>query len=235
MSLPRDHAGILKLIIKHGWRKERDGSDHWRLIGPEGQEVRASNTPRDKYFAGVKLRNDLIKAGFRLRERKPYTPPPSPKLVVDRSVMAEAPKTPEAGVIPPVGGKLPRGAIRDIVANALHKLGSAPAGRSPADLLDRVRINIPKATELQIAHTLAALVPRGRVLRVAPGRFNPPDGPIVIPERKKRTPKAKVSGDDMAVLEQALAAMAALEQVIKKYQGIASKLEEMQRALGGLK
>lgn len=224
MSLPKDHAQLLKFILKHGWKRKKDGVGHWRLIGPEGQEVRASNTPHDKYFSGVKLRNDLIKAGFRLKTRGPYIPPPPPKLVIDKSAATaraeEIVVTEEAKK----EGKMPRGSIRPIIVEVMQRLGDAPNGRAGIDLMTHVNAKDPKITQRQVEQALTNMASTGRVTRVSAGRFRLVEG---APARKPKAAAANVEQGDMAVLEESLAMLGKLEKLIKKYQELAGALAKL--------
>lgn len=232
MSLPKDHADLLKFILKHGWKRKKDGVGHWRLIGPEGQEVRASNTPRDKYFAGVKLRNDLIKAGFRLKQRPGYIAPPEAKLVVDKAVkenlVAETEKT---EVVRKYGG------LRETVYDVLLRM-DIPQGRTAEDILSQVGAKIPNATAGSVGSAMARMVDQGRAKRISAGRYSAVPGttaPAMGGSRGKGSRKKTGGGasGDLAVLEEALATLAKLEQVVKKYQAMADKMAALKDMFGG--
>lgn len=231
MSLPRDHAGILKLIMKHGWKKSMMGSGHWKLTGPEGQVVHAAATPRDKQFAGVKLRRDLVAAGFRLKKREEYVAPPAPKLVVDRSESAEAQEV-------VVAENSKRGTVPEAILYAFEKLGDAEGGRSSADLIDHVRLKLPDYKTSQLSVALPSMERRGMLVKTSLGRYRINPNPVAPAERKKR---AKTGGGaagvgdagDLQVLEEALVTLAKLEKLVKKYKELGEKLAGFRGLFGG--
>jgi hypothetical protein len=225
MSLPRDHAGILKLIMKHGWKKKLMGSGHWKLTGPEGQIVHAAATPRDKQFAGVKLRRDLVAAGFRLKKREEYVAPPAPKLVVDRSESAEAQEV-------VVAENSKRGTVPEAILFAFEKLGDAEAGRSSADLIDHVRLKLPDYKLSQLSVALPFMERKGILMKVALGRYRINPNPVVV-ERKKRAVAGVGEVGDLQVLEEALATLAKLEKLVKKYKELGEKLAGFRGLFGG--
>lgn len=83
-GLPKDQDDLIELARQQDWHISKTASGHPRLVSPRGIIVIASGTPSDTN-AVWDFRSRMKRAGLKPGFIKKKTPPPEPKLVVDRS------------------------------------------------------------------------------------------------------------------------------------------------------
>lgn len=238
-ELPVERKDLIALAKEQGWEVGRTEGGHLKFQSPLGKHVFGSGTPSD-WRADQNLRMQLRRAGLKPVTEEIAKPAlPEPKLVIDRSAPVVSTSTLVAKV---EGGPSP---VRQVVLEAMRRVNRG-GGMKAEDILQHVQAKLPAQNKHQLGVHLANMCTTGYLTRVGPGKYTVvenhvprvPGNPGVPKPRKKKkasagTPAfAMPSPEDAQVLEQALAALAALEGLVKKYQSVGSALGGLQSMLG---
>lgn len=233
-ELPRDPKDLIDLARKQGWEVTKASNGHWRLYSPSGEIVGHSGTPSD-YRASKNFRADLKRAGLKptfVEEKEREMKAEDKPAVETVPEVSETPPPPIAMGAPAMPKKkAPYGQVKNAILNALAKI-DRPGGVLPEDILARVMAAAPSiknATDL--SRGIYNLVRSGYVESMGDGKFKLA-GTTPITKKKGRGARTE-EVDDEKVLEEALAVLAKLEQVIKKYKAKMGQLNQLRQLLGG--
>lgn len=236
MELPKDREGLISLARSQGWSIDKTERGHLKLTSPSGKRVHGSGTPSD-WRADANFRMQLKRAGLKpppgVAERKPLVLP-EPKLVVDRGVQVVTEAT-----LPTEVRRKP-GEVIDVVISAMRRVNRG-GGMDVADILTHVKAKLPEQDERRLSVSLANMAISGYIRRTAVGRYEVVEGFVPVKKKYERKPKAaavakKAANNDALVLENALAALAELEALIRRYQPLLPLLGQfkgLMEAMGG--
>lgn len=216
----RDPHELIRIAVEQGWRKETRSSGHIMLFNPTTKRTVTVGNP--EHFgdprAVLNFRSELIRAGLFLRkeetEREEKPPLPEPKLVVDRNPGAYAPKREEKKM----SGVSASNLIRDYLL-----------GRETVTHMSQiVEVVLAKKTcsKQNIYSTVSSMVRKGLVLNPHKDEYYWNRGVVKV------APEEPQVMEDQQVLNNALAALADLEKLVKKYQGVVDQLSAVKKLLG---
>jgi hypothetical protein len=159
----------------------------------------------------------------------------------------------------PVAPRAPNGGAKLSVAQyCLDTLARHPDGMDLGDIEAVVRSQRPDVTTNATSAALSNLVARGQARRVGHGRYrlggeepktsgahHPPaaaagPAPVAVATLPPSPPPAGTTGDegvdqDLLALDEALAALARIESVVRRNREVLAQLARLKAALGGLK
>lgn len=229
--LPKDREALFKLARRKGFTFEHLSSGHTKITNPETREfVFVGGTPGD-WRADLNNRSRLKRLGLTDTEVKEAAGElPEPKLVMDRS----KPPGPEGRdfLVAPKKKMRERGSVKNALLESMRRVGDRPQGLSSKDIYARMQSLIPGIDEKHVGAAMAKFL-----VRVGPGKYRlPTEQDVPVRKEKAESPPARTEpslpyivpvpqvdlrmDDDYQVLERALDALAAVEQVIRKHQDI---------------
>lgn len=227
LPLPRNVKDLQRLAEAQGWTCEKTTGGHHKWTSPDGQIVGHSGTPSD-WRAIDNFRAELKRKGLR-----PYMPQKEEKKLEEPKTVVSRVAGDSTTPVPPVGGivkkkrqdKGGRGRIRGVLLDILHKR-DRPQGLGGLDILEEVQKTLPLFTAKDITHSLHFYASKGDFVNIGHGRYR-------ISSAAKLTTAA---ADDVgAVFEEALAALAKLERVVKSLREEREKINAAKAAINAIK
>lgn len=132
--------------------------------------------------------------------------------------------------------KTPRGAVRKAILDAIAK-HTRPV--SMDDIIDRVKAAVPTMDKHKLSVALSNTASTGAIVRTSAGFYTLPTAASNF--QAANVPAAAVIDysaeelDDIAVMEELLAALAKAERVVRKNRQLVDRFAALRSAMGGIK
>lgn len=247
-ELPRETKSLVDLAKEQGWEHSRTSGGHHRLVSPLGRIVMMSGTPSD-YRAVKNFRAQLKRSGLYPRtitvtvkkERQNVTVHeiPQPTIAIMAKPLESAPKT--GG-----GSSDVRGHLLEVLLPLMRRIDK-PEGITVNELREPLLAAFPTIVIKSLASTLSYHATRKTLTKVGHGRYRlaelvgaPVAGaPISAPPGMPSVPSTAVSvadmdvEEDIRILDEALAALAKIDQVVRKHREIVKQMAVLKKMWGG--
>lgn len=230
MSYDSDMQSVIREAQSQGWRYQLTEKGHHQFYSPNGKDIvvasgtSVNNTGWDRFMA------DMKRAGFRnglgtLGEAMPT------------ALTALASKEAE------------RRRVSNLTAPQLilDLMTRHPEGMSTQDSVAYIRSVKPELSTSSTYQALANLTTRGQLERIGHGfyRIPKPKDPLAAtpPVAKEEAAPQHAAGessgdpqidDDLRALDEALAALARIESVVRKNRDVLHQLAQLKKAIGGI-
>lgn len=241
-ELPKEAKALIALARDQGWEYSKTSGGHHRLVSPQGRIVMNSGTPSD-YRSVKNFRAELKRHGL-----KPRTIPVIVKKEKHNVTTHEIPKETLAIMSQPPTEKKKkkysgaRGLLRTLLIDLARKHDNV-AGISGEDIKDEVKLAIPDITEKAVSQGLTYYGTLGIFTRVRYGRYRltemmgtPPATPTIsapAPASAAGSFAEVEVEEDIRILDEALAALAKIDQVVRKQREIVKQIAVLKKMWGG--
>lgn len=239
-ELPKEAKALIELAKNQGWEYSKTSSGHHRLVSPQGRIVMNSGTPSD-YRSVKNFRAELKRWGL-----KPRT---IPVIVKERQnvTVHEIPKPTIAILAAPLPPEKKsrrtsdvRGHLLGTLIPLMRKLDK-PEGITVDELRPDLLVAFPNLVISSLASTLSYHASRKTLVRTGHGRYRLaelagklPATPPTSPQPSTAVSVADVDvEEDIRILDEALAALAKIDQVVRKHREIVKQMAALKKALGG--
>lgn len=246
-SYRKDLEALIRRAARQGWRYRRTERGHYQFYAPNGKDiVTTSGTPGD-IRAWSNFMKDMKRAG--------YDPSPQGQSMADQLAEAMRGTQDDDDVPPPINTPAPAATPTDppaprtaygAVVAAIRDKFAVSNGRilTTREVVESVKVRLPDASEHTINSNINRMHEQGEIVRVAVGQYKSrptvnlhvdpvPPAPS-FPAVYAATEVAEDATDDERELDEALAALAKIEAVVRKHRGIARQLKELKRLLGNI-
>jgi hypothetical protein len=249
-ELPRETKALVELAKAQGWEHSKTSGGHHRLVSPDGKIVGMSGTPSD--WRSVKnFRGQLKRAGLKafvpviVKEKQTVT---VHQMKPETIAIMSQPVADLASVTKKKKQSSTRGHLHDVLIKLMTELDQ-PEGLGTDDLSKPLRAIFPDMPANGVSSCLSYWAKRGLLTKLRYARYRltslmpaqavepAPGAPIIsAPATPPPAPTTSIMDvdveDDIRKLDEALAALATIDSIVRKHREIVKQMAALKQLLG---